>query len=69
MTQLAGMEHTPTIILLYNPAPYEIYRDLGSNPKPEIDQVSTVQRQTHRAFADTHGWRFLDLTEPLQREA
>jgi hypothetical protein len=66
--KLEGMEHGATVILLYNPTAYELYRDLWAKPRPEADQASTMQREALREFADTHGWRFLDLTGPLRQE-
>jgi hypothetical protein len=65
---LEGMEHKPTVILLYNPTPYEIYRRLWMDPNPRADQTSAFQREALSAFAHSHGWRFLDLTEPLRQE-
>lgn len=67
-TTLAGRDHPPAVILLYNPATYEVYRGTRLPPHPQADQMSAVQRDTLRAFAQRHGWSFLDLTEPL-REA
>ena len=63
---LARMEHQPTVILLYNPAPYEVYRGMGMEPNPQTEQMYSLQREALRAFAHTHGWRFLDLREPLR---
>jgi len=60
------MEHQPTVILLYNPAPYEVYRGMGMEPNPQTEQMYSLQREALRAFAHTHGWRFLDLREPLR---
>jgi hypothetical protein len=68
VAKLAGMKPRPTVILLYNPTPYELYREMWVDPKPEADQASAVQREVLRAFAHTHGWRFLDLTDPLRQE-
>jgi hypothetical protein len=65
---LEGMEHKPTVILLYNPAPYEVYRGMRMDPIPQADQTSAFQREALSAFAQTHGWRFLDLTEPLRQK-
>ena len=65
---LEEMEHKPTVILLYNPSPYEVYRDMRVEPDQRADQLSALQREALSAFAHTHGWQFLDLTEPL-REA
>src|SRR5262249_4836639 len=67
-TTLEERAHPPTVILLYNPAPYEVYRGMGMEQNLQADQMSALQREALRAFAHTHGWRFLDLTEPL-REA
>ena len=65
---LEGMKHKPTVILLYIPSPYEVYRDMEAEPDQRADQMSALQREALSAFAHTHGWQFLDLTEPL-REA
>jgi hypothetical protein len=66
VTALAGMAHPPTVILLYNPSPYELYSD-RVDPQSHAEQTSAFQRETLRAFAQRHSWRFLDLTEPLRR--
>lgn len=65
-TALQRRAHPPTVILLYNPAPYEVSRGTRLAPQPLAEQMSAVQRDTLRTFAHTHGWRFLDLTEPLR---
>jgi hypothetical protein len=65
---LQGMRPKPTVILLYNPAPYEVYRGMCTEPNPQADQTSAFQREALGAFAHTHGWRFLDLTEPLRQQ-
>jgi hypothetical protein len=64
---LEGTAPKPTVILLYNPAPYEVYRGMWTDPIPEADQVSAFQRAALSAFAHAHGWRFLDLTDPLRQ--
>ena len=64
---LAGRAHPPTVILLYNPAPYEVYHGMGMELNPRAEQMFALQRETLHAFAQTHGWHFLDLTEPLHR--
>jgi hypothetical protein len=63
---LAGMAHPPTIILFYNPSPYELYGD-RVDPQSQAEQTSAFQRETLHAFAQRNEWRFLDLTEPLRR--
>lgn len=63
---LARMAHPPTVILLYNPSPYELYGD-RVDPRSQAEQTSAFQRETLHAFTQRHGWRFLDLTEPLRR--
>lgn len=65
---VAALERPPTVILLYNPSPYELYRDLLTDRHPDYDQVAQLQLDAHRAFAQHYGWVFLDLTVPL-REA
>jgi hypothetical protein len=61
------MTRPPRVILLYNPAPYEVYRGLGVEPEPRWDEASAFQREVLEAFAQQHGWRYLDLTEPSRR--
>jgi hypothetical protein len=68
VAKLEPMAHRPTVILLYNPSPYEIYREMWVDPYPEADQTSAFLREALRGFASTHGWRWLDLTEPLRQE-
>jgi hypothetical protein len=68
MTKIEGMEHPPTVILLYHPTPYEVYREIWQNPDSEADQTSAWLREALSIFAQAHGWRFLDLTEPLRHE-
>jgi SGNH hydrolase-like domain, acetyltransferase AlgX len=63
---LAGKATKPTVILLYNPAPYEVYRGMWMDSNPQTDQTSAYQREALSAFAQSHGWRFLDLTEPFR---
>jgi hypothetical protein len=74
---LARMDPRPTVILLYNPAGFEVYRGLWFDRRrgmqwiespPHTDSTSAFQREALRTFARTQGWRFLDLTEPLHRE-
>jgi hypothetical protein len=64
--RLHRMAPPPTVILRYNPAPYEGYRGTRLAPHARAEQRSAVQRAALRAFAHTHGWRFLELTEPLR---
>ncbi|HSX82672.1 MAG TPA: hypothetical protein VLQ80_29435 [Candidatus Saccharimonadia bacterium] len=63
---LAGMDHPPAGILLYNPSPYEVYRGQGMELNRWAEQKSALQRGALSAFARTQGWRFLDLTEPFR---
>jgi hypothetical protein len=67
VTKLDGMVQRPTVILLYNPTAYEIYREMWVDPDPEADLTSAFLRDALGAFAHKQGWRFLDLTEPLGR--
>jgi hypothetical protein len=62
---LAAMTHRPTVILLYNPTLYELYHT-EVNLQSKAAQTSVFQRQMLSAFAQRHGWQFLDLTEPLR---
>jgi hypothetical protein len=64
---LAGSAPRPTVILLYTPSGYELYRDIWVAPRPPYDQAAALQRAALRAFAEAHGWRFVDLTEPLRQ--
>jgi hypothetical protein len=68
VTELEGRAYRPTVILLYNPTAYEIYREVWIDPAPEADHTSAFLRGALNGFAHTHGWRFLDLTEPLRQE-
>jgi hypothetical protein len=65
---LEGMAPKPTVILLYNPMPYEVYRGMWMDPIPREDRASAFRREALSAFAHAHGWRFLDLTDPLRHE-
>jgi hypothetical protein len=68
-TALAERAAPPAVILLYNPAPYEVYRLQGMELDPRAEQLYPVQQEALRVFAHKHGWHFLDLTEPLRRIA
>ena len=63
---LAELESKPAVILLYNPTPYELYRDIEAPRHPEYDRIAEFQRGAQKTFAHAHGWRFVDLTEPLR---
>ena len=65
--RLAERTPKPEVILLYNPSPYEVYRGIMADPIADVDRRSAFQRQALAAFALRHGWRYLDLTEPLRR--
>jgi hypothetical protein len=65
---LAGIEYKPTIILLYNPSAYEIYRDLLLDRNPAYDKISAFQREAQKSFAERQGWTFIDLTTPLRNK-
>lgn len=66
--RIAHMESKPTVILLYNPSSYEIYRDILDDGDLEHDEVSEFQFSALKSFATDHGWVFLDLTKPLRDE-
>jgi hypothetical protein len=66
VAKIAELETKPVVILLYNPAGYEIYRDILADRQPEYDQVSEFQIESQKAFAEANGWRFVDLTAPLR---
>jgi hypothetical protein len=65
---LESLAPKPTVILLYNPAPYEVYRGIWVDPYAPADQASALLRDALRGFADTHNWYYLDLTDPLRQE-
>jgi hypothetical protein len=66
VAKIAELENKPVVILLYDPAGYEIYRDILVGRLPEYDQVSAFQTEAQKAFAEANGWRFIDLTAPLR---
>ena len=66
--QLENLDPKPTVILLYNPTPYEVYRGMWIDPIPKGDVASMFQREMLSTFAKAHNWCFLDLTDPLRRE-
>lgn len=59
----------PTVILLYNPSAYEIYRGIVAGQNPQYDEAAQFQIEAQRAFASKNGWIFLDLTPSLQKVA
>jgi hypothetical protein len=67
VAELEGLEHRPTVILLYHPTPYEIYRGKWVDPNPEADQSSAFLQDALRRFTHAHDWAFMDLTKPLQQ--
>lgn len=68
ITKMAETERPPTVILIYNPSGYEIYRDILLPGDSELDSVAAFQFEAQRSFTNQHGWLFLDLTEPLRDE-
>jgi len=66
VTKLAEKEIKPTVILLYDPSSYEIYRDILLDRIPKYDQASEIQLEALRSFAEKNGWIFLDLTTHLR---
>jgi hypothetical protein len=68
LARVGQMQPQPMVALLYNPTGYEIYRDILLERTPEDDAVSRLQIEAQTAFAKRHGWKFLDLTEPLRNE-
>jgi hypothetical protein len=68
VTRMATLEQKPTVILLYNPSPYELYRDILMDRDPAYDQFVDFELEAQRSFARQHGWRFLDLTVPLRQK-
>jgi hypothetical protein len=65
---LESVAPKPTVILLYNPTPYEVYRGIWTDPSAKADQASAFQRNALREFANAHSWYYVDLTEPLRQE-
>ena len=63
---LDGVHPKPTVILLYNPTPYEVYRGVWIDRDPESDRSLAWTRDSLIAFARAHRWQFLDLTKPLR---
>jgi hypothetical protein len=68
ITELMKIESRPTVILLYNPSAYEIYRDIFLDRHPKFDRVAEIQSDGQRDFSEKNDWIFLDLTDPLRRE-
>jgi hypothetical protein len=68
VAELAELESRPSVILLYNPSGYEIYRDILLDRNPKYDEISAFQMEAQRAFAQNHGWTFVDLTVPLRNQ-
>jgi hypothetical protein len=66
VVSMAEMALKPQVILLYHPTPYEIYRDILIDRNAEYDRISEYLKAVQKAFAERHGWVFLDLTTPLQ---
>jgi hypothetical protein len=66
VARITALETKPGVILLYNPAGYEIYRDILVERQPEYDQVSEFQIDALKAFAEANRWRFIDLTGPIR---
>jgi hypothetical protein len=66
IAKINQLQTKPVVILLYNPAGYELYRDILADRQPEYDQVSEFQIEAQKAFAGANGWRFIDLTAPLR---
>jgi hypothetical protein len=57
-----------TVILLYNPTPYEVYRGIWVDPYAIADQASAFLRDALRGFAYPRNWHYVDLTDPLRQE-
>jgi hypothetical protein len=68
VVKVMEMEIKPRVILLYNPTPYELYRDILANRNADYDRAAEFLRDTQRAFAQKYEWMFLDLTGPLRHE-
>jgi len=66
--KVAEMENKPQVILLYHPTPYELYHDILTDRNADYDRIADFLKSSQRAFAEKHGWVFLDLTAPLRHE-
>jgi hypothetical protein len=65
VAELEEKRERPTVILLYNPSAYEIYRDVEAKRNAQYDEVAQFQIDAQKSFAAKNGWIFLDLTPPL----
>ena len=66
--EISKIQPPPSVILLYNPSAYEIYRDIAVDGDSDNDRVSEFQRHAIREYTDKRGWNFIDLTSPLHDE-
>ena len=66
--ELAKMQQPPTVILLYNPTAYEIYRDVLVDRDREMDRVSEFLKRALSDYAAKNRWMFVDLTASLTDE-
>ena len=60
------LETKPEVILLCNPAGYEIYGIFWLIAVRNATRSPHFQIQAQKDFAEAHGWRFMDLTTPLR---
>jgi hypothetical protein len=68
VAKIDAMGGGPVVILLYNPTPHEIYRNIWVESDSKADQTSSFLLEALRLFAHSHGWQFLDLTPPLRQQ-
>ena len=66
VAELREKREHPTVILLYNPSTYEIYRDIEAERNTQYDEAAQFQIDAQKSFAAKNGWIFLDLTLPLR---
>jgi hypothetical protein len=66
--EISKIQPPPSVVLLYNPSAYEIYRDLAVDSDRDNDRLSEFQRHAVRDYASKRGWEFIDLTPSLHNE-
>jgi len=66
--EIRKMQQPPSVIFLYNPSAYEIYRGVVVYPDENADRASQFQRLALSEYTAKNGWRYLDLTGPLAEE-
>ena len=66
--EISKIHPPPSVILLYNPSAYEIYRAIAVDSDSDNDRVSEFQRHAIRDYTEKRRWKFIDLTSSLQDE-